>query len=189
MDQAPVTAILDAIDAVNAKDPERDDGLPRALRYGRRMSATLEDFVATPSPHLRIACRGQHIERWMRPRADFPAGKAGYLRWRTALKRFHAERVAGLMADAGWDEADRARVGTLIRKEGLGRDPEVQTLEDVVCLVFFRYEAAAFAARHPVGKVLEIVAKTGRKMSPEGRAAALALGLDEPVVAALTQAA
>lgn len=181
-------AVLAAIDAANAADPALEDGAPAALVYGRRMSEVLEGFAPDASPHLRIACRGQHIERWTRPRADWPEGRAGYLRWRTELKAFHAERVMALMAEAGWPEADRERVGALVRKEALKRDAEAQMLEDVACLVFMRWYFAPFAEVQGPDKILDIVAKTGRKMSPEGRAAALALGLPQHLAAALESA-
>ncbi len=178
-------AVLAAIDAANAADPAREDGQPAALVYGRRMSEVLEEFAPGASNQLKIACRGQHIERWTRPRADWPEGRAGYLRWRTELKAYHAERVMALMAEAGWPEADRERVGRLVRKEGLKRDAEAQTLEDVACLVFMRWYFAPFAETKSPEKVVGIVAKTGRKMSAEGRAAALALGLPDHLAAAL----
>jgi Domain of unknown function (DUF4202) len=178
-------AVLAAIDAANAADPARQDGEPAALVYGRRMSEVLDDFAPGASDHLKIACRGQHIERWTRPRADWPEGRAGYLRWRTELKAYHAERVMALMAEAGWPEPNRARVGSLIRKEGLKRDPEAQTLEDVACLVFMRWYFAPFAETQSTEKIVGIVAKTGRKMSAEGRVAALALGLPDHLAAAL----
>jgi hypothetical protein len=178
-------AVLAAIDAANAADPAREDGEPAALLYGRRMSEVLEGFAPGASDHLRIACRGQHIERWTRPRADWPEGRAGYLRWRTELKAYHADRVMALMAELGWSEADRARVASLIRKEGLKRDPEAQVLEDVACLVFMRWYFLPFADTQDPEKIVEIVAKTGRKMSAEGRAAALRLGLPDHLAAAL----
>jgi hypothetical protein len=96
--------------------------------------------------------------------------------------------VAALMEQAGWPKADRERVAALIRKERLKRDPEAQALEDVACLVFIRWYFGDFAAGHPQEKVLDIVAKTGRKMSAEGRAAALALGLPAEIGAALEPA-
>jgi hypothetical protein len=188
-DDPRLSAVLSAIDAANAADPTLEDGEPAERLYGRRMSETLASFRPGASVHLTIAARGQHIERWTRPRADFPDGKAGYFAWREGLKRFHADRVAGIMADAGWDAPDRDRVAALIRKEGIKRDPEAQALEDVICLVFCRWYFAPFAAKHPWDKVLDIVAKTGRKMSAEGRAAALALGLPSDVGAALAPAA
>jgi len=164
--------VLAAIDAANAADPAADPatGEPAALLYGRRMSAELERIAPDAPELLRIAARGQHIERFTVPRASYPEGREGYLRWRRDLGAFHGRRVAGLMAEAGYPEADGARVAAMLRKEGLKRDPEVQLLEDVICLVFLRWYFADFAAARDPDHVYRIVAKTARKMSAEGRA-------------------
>ena len=168
-------AVLAAIDAANAADPTAEaDGRPAALVYGERMSAELARLCPKASDHLRIAVRGQHVERWLSPRASYPEGRAGYLAWRSDLGRMHAERVGGLMAAAGYDAADRARVASLLRKEGIKRDPEAQILEDVACFVFLRWYFADFAAKHAEEDVLRIVARTARKMSAAARARAVA---------------
>ncbi len=172
---------LDAIDAANARDPNKEAGEPSELVYGRRMSEALAAFAPGASEALQIAVRGQHIERWLNPRRAYPDGKAGYIAWRNAAKRRHAERAAEIMAGCGYDDAAIARAGALVRKEQLRSDAEAQTLEDVACLVFLRHYAASFAAKHPEDKVLDILVKTQRKMSPRGRAAALDFGLPAPV--------
>ena len=77
------------------------------------------------------------------------------------------------MADAGYDEETRSEVETTLRKEGLKRNEQVQALEDVICFVFVKWYFGPFAAKHPEEKVLDIVQKTARKMSPEGRARVL----------------
>ncbi len=51
---------------------------------------------------------------------------------------------------------------------------ELQALEDVICFVFLRWYFADFAAKHEETQVLDIVEKTARKMSAEGRARVLA---------------
>ncbi len=174
---------LGAIDAANARDLSREAGEPAELVYGRRMSEALAAFAPGASEALQIAVRGQHIERWLMPRRDYPDGKAGYIAWRNAAKRRHAERVAEIMEGCGYDAAAIARAGALVRKERLRADAETQTLEDVACLVFLRYYAATFAAKHPEEKVLDILVKTQRKMSPLSRAQALDFGLPGPVLA------
>lgn len=171
---------LALIDEANAADPKGE-----ALVYGERMSAELARLAPEASEVLRIAARGQHVERWLLPRSDYPEGKAGYLAWRREQARRHALRVAGIMAEAGYDAADCDRVGVLLRKEGLKRDAEVQLLEDVICLVFLRWYFADFAARHDPAAVLDIVQKTARKMSDAGRARVLAeFTLPDPLAAA-----
>lgn len=168
----PLDRALAMIDAANSADPTDDGGRPAALAYGERMSVELARLVPDASDVLKIAARGQHVERWTLPRADFPDGKEGYLAWRREQGRRHAERVAGIMRDAGFGTEDCARVGVLLRKEGIKRDAEVQALEDVICFVFLRWYFAGFAERRD--DIVAIVAKTARKMSAAARARVLA---------------
>ena len=173
------------IDAANAADPTQDEGRPAALLYGERMSEELERLFPEASDILKIAARGQHVERWLLPRKDFPEGRIGYLEWRREQGRRHAERVSGIMAKAGYPPHDCARVGQLLRKEGIKRDPEVQALEDVICFVFVRWYFSPFADGRSPEQLLDIVQKTARKMSPEGRARLLAeFDLPEPFASA-----
>jgi hypothetical protein len=167
-------AALAAIDAANAADPNLDMDLPAALLYGQRMSAEMERLFPDASDVLRIAARGQHVERWLLPRHAYPEGKAGYLEWRREQGRRHGLRVAGIMSDAGYEPADCDRVQVLLRKEGIKRDSEVQALEDVICFTFLRWYFEGFASGRAVEDVLDIVQKTARKMSPEGRSRVLA---------------
>ena len=170
--------VIAAIDAANAADPtiERDGNqdVPAALLYGRRMSAELARICPDASELLQIAARGQHIERWKMPRKSYPEGREGYLAWRRAQAAFHADRVGELMAEAGYPEPERARVGQMLRKEGIKRDADVQMLEDVICLVFLRWYFGGFADGRDPDHVRRIVARTARKMSAAGRARVLA---------------
>ena len=178
-------SVLDRIDDENRSDPTlEEDGpqpVPKALLYGQRMTAWLHRLLPEPSEALQIAVRGQHIGRWQIPRSDFPANRSGYLAWRTRLYGYHAERVAALMRSAGYEEATIERAARIVAKKGLRQDPEVQALEDVACLVVLNYECARFAAGHPREKIIDIVRKTWNKMSEQGRAAAIALQLPEPL--------
>jgi hypothetical protein len=160
-----LTRALARIDEANLADPKGE-----ALIYGQRMTEELARLFPAASEVLRIAARGQHVERWLLARSDYPEGKAGYLDWRREQGRRHGLRVAGIMAGAGYPEEDCARVGVLLRKEGIKRDPEVQALEDVICFVFLKWYFAPFAAERGPASTLEIVEKTARKMSAEGRA-------------------
>jgi len=174
-------AAIQAIDAANGEDPRRVecDGRdhPAELLYGRRMSATLASFAPEASEILRLAVRAQHIRRWTVPRESYPRDRTGYLRWRTDLKRMHAETAAEILARCGYAEAEQARVRFLVEKRNLKTDPETQILEDVACLVFLRHQAEDFASGHDDEKVRDILSKTWKKMSASGRQAALALDL------------
>jgi hypothetical protein len=167
-------------DAANAEDPNRgvvDGGeRPRALLYAERLSAMLARFAPDASEALRLAARCQHLQRWKIPRADYPMTRTGYHQWRNRLRDFHAELAGTILAEVGYDDATIARVASLVRKEGLKTDDEAQTLEDVVALVFLESYLAEFVAEHgdyEAAKLADIVTKTARKMSPNGRAAAL----------------
>lgn len=175
---------LAAFDAANTQDPRADQDeqgspVPYELLYARRMSTALAGFCPDASEVLQLAARCQHIERWRIPRDSYPMDRSGYLNWRSDLKLMHAERAAGIMRAEGYGEEAIARVGSLLRKERLKRDPESQALEDVICLVFLRHYLAEFTQAHEEEKVIDILAKTWRKMSESGHAAALALPFDE----------
>lgn len=180
-----LAATLAAIDAANAADPDRTEGHPAALLYGERMTAELDRLFPDAADTLRIAARGQHIERWTSPRASYPEGKEGYLAWRRDLAAFHAERLAGIMAAQGYGPDEIAEVGRMVRKEAIKRDPAVQALEDVICFTFLRWYFRPFADGRDPAQLLKIVEKTARKMSAAARARALAeFSLPAPFAAA-----
>ena len=179
-----LTGVFAAIDAANALDPNtiKVDGRPQPaeLAYGRRMSETLARLAPHASEHLRIAARGQHIERWTSPRASYPAGRVGYLKWRKDLQGFHARRIGDIMMAAGYDAGDVERVGALVRKERLKSDPDAQMIEDVACVVFLEHYLGDFLAKTDEEKLAGILAKTWNKMSPRGRDEARKLALPAP---------
>ncbi len=184
--------VLAAIDAANAQDPNsiEVEGQPRPaeLVYGERMSAALQGLYPEAGEALTIAARAQHIQRWIIPRADYPMDRAGYLRWRNALKARHAELAGEIMGRCGYGPEPIERVGVLLRKQGLKRDAEVQALEDVACLVFLEHYLAGFAAKHEDAKLISILAKTWTKMSDRAHEAALQLDLP-PRLSGLMEAA
>jgi hypothetical protein len=182
---------LSAIDAANGFDPKSVlvDGLsqPANLIYGRRMSAELEAFAPDASEALRIAARGQHIERWIIPRAQYPMDRPGYHRWRRALRDHHAARLSAILGDLSYDQGTIARVAAIVRKERPSEDEEVQILEDVICIVFVKYELDAFASRYAGNEagLADILAKTWRKMSERGHQSILSIPPSPTVVSLL----
>ena len=171
-----------AFDAANREDPNREtvDGhvRPKELLYAERLTAMLTRFAPDATLPLRLAARCQHVERWKIPRADYPMTRAGYERWRSRLRDYHAERARAILQEAGYDNVTIGRVSSLIRKEALKTDAEAQTLEDVVALVFMESYLDDFVAKHPgydEAKFVDILKKTARKMSARGRASALTL--------------
>ncbi len=148
---------------------------PRAVTYHSRMVHWLAVVAPTASEALQLAARAQHIRRWALPRDDFPQGRAGYKRWRSELAGLHAQDAAAILAEAGYPPEVGVRVGQLLRKRRLKRDPEVQALEDAACLTFLELDLSAFMAKHDDAKVIAIVQKTWAKMSDGGHATALKL--------------
>ncbi|KGJ05583.1 protein of unknown function [Paracoccus halophilus] len=164
---------FDAIDKANAADPNRTDGQPDELLYGQRMTAEQEALYPGAAEPLRIACRGQHIERWKLPRKDFPMDRPGYLKWRTEQGRRHAARVAEIMRDAGYPDSDIEHAEKMLTKQGIKRDEDVQALEDVACFTFIRWYMGPFSQTRDAQEMQRIVERTARKMSAMARARAL----------------
>ena len=183
---------IDRFDAANAEDPntEEMDGVsyPKELLYAQRMTAWLDKLAPDASEPLRLAARAQHIRRWAIPRRDYPMTRTGYLKWRTTLYRFHADTAGDILREVGYDDATVGAVQSLLRKERLKRNADMQCLEDVICLVFLESYFANFAPQVDEQKVIDILRKTWRKMSPQGQSAARGLALPPAAHALLEKA-
>lgn len=183
---------LAAIDAANRDDPHtievRGARRPKELAHAELAGEWVERLRPDASDALRLAARAHHLRRWEIPRGDYPAGLRGYHRWRRDLQRFHAERAAAILRAEGVDEATVARVEELVRKRGLGRDPEVQALEDALCLVFLETQLDEIAQRLDADKVVDVLRKTLAKMSAAAVGHARALPLSEAGRALLRRA-
>lgn len=162
-----------AIDAANADDPDQAvvGGVrgPLQQTLGRIAADWVDRLDPAARPAQRLAARAHHLRRWELPRSDYPEGRAGYLRWRTAAKTRHASDVGRLLSDEGWDDEVVAEVGRLIRKEGLGRVPEVQVHEDAVCLAFLTVQLDE-AAELMGDKTVGVLRRTAAKMSSQALA-------------------
>ncbi len=165
--------------AVHRQDPRRletpEGPVPFAVRYHERVAHWVEVLDPEASESLRLAARCQHIRRWAIPRTDHPPGAAGYKRWRSALALHHGDEAEAILAPLGWDRPTIARVRELLLKKRLRSDPEVQLLEDAVCLTFLELEYDDFVRAHPPEKVVDVLRKTWEKMSPRGHAQARSL--------------
>lgn len=185
-------AVLASIDAANDEDPHQvlQDGesVARERLYGQRMSAWLSRLAPEASEVLKISARGQHVRRWKIPRSDYPMDRAGYLKWRTTLYRFHADQLEPLMKAKAYPDADIQRMRGLIEKRGIKTNPESQILEDVICLVFLEFYFDNFRGQHERAKVVDIVRKTWGKMSERGQAFALQLPLNPEALGLINEA-
>src|SRR5690554_2193627 len=89
----------------------------------------------------------------------------------------HQELTDGILKELGFDEEVREAVARIQLKKALKRDPEVQTMEDALCLAFLRHEFVPFIEDYDDEKVINILRKTWPKMSPRGHEHALKLPL------------
>ena len=174
---------LSAIDAANARDPNRlvvrGETRPKELAHAELASEWVARLEPDASEALRLAARAHHVRRWEIPRSQEPEGRAGYHRWRRSLQAHHAAVAREILTAEGYEAELIERVESLIRKQGLGRDPEVQVLEDALCLVFLETQFEALADRLDMEKTVDVTRKTLRKMSPRALELARALPLGE----------
>jgi hypothetical protein len=167
-------AAIAAIDAANAEDPNtldvRGATRPKEQAHAELMTEWVHRLDPSATAAQLLAARAHHLRRWTSPRSSYPEGRAGYLRWRTALKKQHAEEVGTILTEVGYEPEVAERVGAIIRKEGLGTDPQVQVHEDALCLVFLETQLATTVDDLGDDKMLDVVRKTVAKMSPAGLA-------------------
>lgn len=173
------------IDAVNAHDPFtiEIDGVvrPKEQAHAELMTEWVLRLDPDASEPQLIAARAHHLRRWSLPRDSYPEGRAGYLRWRTALKKQHAEEVGVILAGAGYDGDEIAQVQQIIRKEGLGQPGHeaLQVHEDALCLVFLQTQLAATVDQLGDEHMLDVIRKTAAKMSSAGLACVGGLAMRE----------
>ncbi len=162
--------VLEAIDRLNAEDPRGYE-----LPYSQQLYAWVLKLNPGASELLRIAARGQHVQRWKIPRDSYPMNRPSYLKWREDLKRFHSKTVTDLMEKAGYSDTDREHVHSIMLKKNLKTDTDTQTLEDALCLVFLESQLEDFRQKETEEKMINILRKSWGKMSEKGREMALTL--------------
>ncbi|HMQ27166.1 MAG TPA: DUF4202 domain-containing protein [Acidimicrobiales bacterium] len=181
MDRFRHEQTIAAIDAANTDDPNTlvwlGEERPKELLHAELMTRGVRRLDPEPSETQLLAARAHHLRRWALPRDGYPEGRAGYLRWRKELNRRHQADVAAILADLGYDPIDVARVQEIVGKVGLATDPQVQTHEDALCLVFLQTQFTGLADRLGDERTVEVLRRTLAKMSPRGRSEALELGL------------
>lgn len=160
-----------AIDAENADDPNGKE-----LDHAERAVAWIRQLRPDASDELLLAARGHHVRRWEIPRSSEPDGRPGYLRWKRRLQQHHADVLGRVLAGSGFDVE---RVQAIVRKERLKSDPDVQSLEDALALVFLQTQLGELGAKLDDDHMVDVLVKTLRKMTPDGRAAAGSLAYDD----------
>jgi hypothetical protein len=181
--RAKFEAAIRRFDEENSRDPnlETAGGIshPRELLYAGRLTNWVLRLCPDASEELRLAARCQHICRWEIPRASYPMTRAGYLKWRADLKKFHAHAAGEILREVGYDENVIRRVRELNLKKNFPNDSEARTLEDALCLVFLEFQFADLAAKTAEDKTINALQKSWQKMSETARTEALKLNYGE----------
>ena len=178
-DQIRFANALRRFDEANARDPNAElvGGVarPRELVYAERLTAWVLRLCPDASEALRLAARCQHLCRWESPRSRHPMDRAGYLKWRAELKKFHAAKAGEILREVGYDEELIAQVQALNLKKNFPADPDSRVIEDALCLVFLEFQFADLAAKTDVEKVVNALRKSWGKMSIAAQNEALQL--------------
>jgi Domain of unknown function (DUF4202) len=172
-------AALRRFDEANSRDPNSENAQPRELLYAQRLTDWVLKLCPDASEELRLAAHCQHICRWESPRQNYPMTRAGYLKWRADLKKFHAEKAGATLREVGYDETSIRRVQDLNLKKNFPADAECRVLEDALCLVFLEFQLAALVAKTDDDKTINALQKSWQKMTEAARAEALKLNYGE----------
>jgi hypothetical protein len=176
-------AAIRHFDEENSRDPNRESAggvsHPRELLYAQRLTDWVLRLAPDASEALRLAARCQHICRWESPRENYPMTRAGYLKWRADLKKFHAEKSGAILCKVGYDDETIRRVQDLNLKKHFPDDAETRTLENALCLVFLEFQFAALAAKSDDEKMINALQKSWGKMTEAARAEALKLNFGQ----------
>ncbi len=170
---------LRRFDEENSRDPntERVEGAERRreIIYAQWLTDWVLKLCPEASEELRLAARCQHICRWVIPRDSYPMTRPGYLQWREALKKFHAQKAGEILREMGYPEDLIGWVQALNLKKNFPRDPESRVLEDALCLVFLEHQFGDLASKTSENKMIDALQKAWKKMTPAAQALATEL--------------
>ena len=182
-----------AFDEYNSNDLNQEEfngnSFPKELIYAQRMTKKLNDIKPDATEDLLLAARSQHIGRWEIPRSSYAMDRNGYLKWRGQLKVHHSKIAERILTECGYDSEMIDKVKSLLMKKQLLPGSDSQLLEDIICLVFIEFYLSDFAAKYEDDKVIDIIMKTMKKMSPEAIQKATQLPVNKSVLAFLGRAA
>jgi hypothetical protein len=181
-----------AFDALNGQDPHTvevdEQSMPKELHDALAMTRWVEALYPKASEAVHLAARCQHLCRWEVPRSSYPAGRVSYLKWRADLKKRHAEQSAKVLRGRGYECEMIEAVAAINLKRGLKSNPDVQQIEDALCLVFLEKQLEGYLGKWDDDKIIAILKKTWGKMSERAHEAALNLPLSEHARSLVEQA-
>jgi hypothetical protein len=178
--------------AAHLQDPNMEswnDGVyPAEWLYIQRITERLASFSPNASEELIVAANSQHLFRWEIDRKSFPEGRIGYYQWRTYLSEYQAQKARDIILTAGFDADFADQVKIIVKKENIFTNPEAQTLEDVVCLVFLEFYLDEFVREKSELDMSTIIQKTWNKMSEKGHQEALKIKFSDEALPLIKKA-
>lgn len=178
--------------AVHLQDPNMENWnnevYPAEWLYIQRITERLAAFSPNASEELIIAANCQHLYRWEIERKSFPEGRIGYYQWRNYLSEYQAVKAREIILKAGFDADFADQVKTIVKKENIFTNPEAQTLEDVVCLVFLEFYLDEFMNDKTELNMVPIILKTWNKMSDKGHQEALKIKYSDTALPVIKKA-
>ena len=192
MDSQRFEKAIARFDELNSADPNiievEGKQVAKELHDARAMSRWIEALYPDASEAVKLAARCQHICRWEIPRSSFPEGRTAYLQWRNELKKFHASKSEEVLRSVGYDEQTIETVKRINLKKQLNSDPEVQAVEDALCMVFLETQFESYIDKWEEAKIISILQKTWGKMSGIAHEAALKLPFSNRAVQLIQKA-
>ncbi len=174
---------LQKIDAANSQDPRTTvfagETLPRELAFSKCVYAWVQKLVPAPSASLLLAARGHTVRRWCIPRDEYPKTTKGYHAWRNALATYHADQLAEILVDIGYDAEAVSKVRALTTKDNWPENDEAAALEDADCLAFIEMKLVDYVDDWDENKMFRVLQGTLRKMTPKARQAIRTLPLGD----------
>lgn len=189
--KSPFERALAAFDYLNQQDPKKIEfeGQPQGYEYVYSLWLTqwIEKLEEEPSEQLLIAARCQHLKRWKIPRNSFEDGRVGYLKWRKHLYQFHADEAEKVLKNVNYPADFIAQVKAINLKKDL-KDPDTQSMEDALCLVFLEHQLEDFLAKTPPEKMPAIIQKSWNKMSEKAHQLALTISYSPEAFSVISKA-
>ncbi|PWJ58809.1 uncharacterized protein DUF4202 [Dyadobacter jejuensis] len=168
-------------DEYNRRDPNmiihQGQRWPQEYLFALMRSEWVRKLKPDASDQLMLAAHCQHLGRWAIARKSYPDGRLGYLKWRSDLGKYHAQIASEILSAVGYSEAEIKEVTSIVLKQKIKQNQEVQTIEDALCLVFLQYQYDDLLEKHSEDKMVSILRKTWAKMSDVGRDYAVRLSL------------
>ncbi|HEY8784007.1 MAG TPA: DUF4202 domain-containing protein [Mucilaginibacter sp.] len=172
---------FELFDAYNKQDPRsftwESVSQPQEYFFAVKLYEWVLKLDTNATEELLLASRSQHIGRWEILREEYPGGRDPYLKWRRNLALHHTVIAGRLMKEAGYGEETLERVKQIILKQRIKVDPDVQTMENALCLVFLQLQYEEFRKKyeHEPEKIINILRKSLLKMDENGHRLALKL--------------